>query len=928
MTNDKKEALLDLLSDELNQIIDSEEKLNGKFQVTKSRLENWIIKDSNDGNRRLSLRQKLICILMASSAKDEDDYDGPLLTIHGLGDFLKTTRLRKSREDNSVTGKKAQDSEDFLEKQLDIFEDIIKGRINRLVDKLKKQGYEEFGDSKNAKSYLEGSSFEQLVGILYVHAMAGECYSIEKKPDYLPGITYIKDEMNHEIDFSKQVYYVLCSEDVGDQGFWRWYSNFGLPDNMISVWLDDVGPGIFESDDKVGDLIRCCVLDNRESNLFREANLTFIPYENNDYLTNLKMRIESNKKIVIFMEYKDDLLDFFSFLNSTKPVDLPQMIYFVVLIPDGSEVNMFSHVEKIRYIPRRLTEDEMSEIFWKCCKTRESNSEVDELITKIYRIVFNDRILMGCIGEAYGEYYNQAGSAEAVRLLKEIVSSQTEYNKISVTKTKENEKGIIKYHSKIKINEQQDPGRTITQVLKNKYQTILEDGDRQTLLLLSCLSGWALPEKNYQKWFGIKEECFNRLKKKGWIKEGNIKIELKNVDNSYTWLVKEEKDFYSSVPVFLATSLYTEEEAKRNYDVVYSALDSLLKEVRSEDEIDMDPEVLLFVFQRLMAYLSRWAYKTKDKKEHDEKIYRLQIAAIRLFIENRYYDDAFELLMEMPPRHKNRLEAKALLGVVKFRSTENGRPKFTDNKELFEIEDSYFEDIMKKGHINRLTRESAEILFFTVDSIVDYIFWRWANYMAYIGNKERREFFYENWFSARNMLNGYIDYYGMLYCRFRFTPSSGTIGQQPGYYLLKYLIFSALLELYMHPNPVFFKLAVDNFFAFIRIVRILPDADTRKCSDVRLQLYMDNVIISCLMSDLIAVNNKESPLLNIKDQNLCSYKGFGDSYHCIINEIIRFSGEIGKIQKTYPIYMSKRFSPHLKLMDQFMDNILDHGTMR
>ena len=290
MADDKKDALLNLISDELNQIIYSEERLKGKFKASKSKIENWIKKDSNDGDKNLSFRQKLIRILMASSMKnvDYDAYDGPLLTMRGLGDFLITTRQYKAKEDNTETAEKEKDSEDNIEDQLDIFEYIIKGRINDLVDKLKKQGYEEFGCSIYVKNFLEGSSFEQLVGILYVHAVAGERYRIEKKTAYLPGITYMKDEMKPEIDFSKQVYDVYYSEDVGEQGFWRWYANYGLPDNMIPVWLDDVGPGIFESDDKVGELIRRCVLDDRELDLFAEAGLTFIPYEDNDYLTNLK----------------------------------------------------------------------------------------------------------------------------------------------------------------------------------------------------------------------------------------------------------------------------------------------------------------------------------------------------------------------------------------------------------------------------------------------------------------------------------------------------------------------------------------------------------------------------------------------------------------------------------------------------------------
>ena len=218
------------------------------------------------------------------------------------------------------------------------------------------------------------------------------------------------------------------------------------------------------------------------------------------------------------MEYKDDLANFFAYLNSPTPKDLPAMIYFVLLIPDSVEENLFPHVEKTRYNPKNLTEDEMARIFWQCCKIEES-SEADELIKQIYGILFNDRILMGCIGEAYGEYYNQAGLEEAMQLLRAIVSSQNEYNKIPVSRTTENKKATVKYHSKITLNEKQDPGRTIKQVLKNKYQTLLDNEDRQALLLLSCLSGWALPEEYFQKWFGISEKCFNRLKKKGWIKE-------------------------------------------------------------------------------------------------------------------------------------------------------------------------------------------------------------------------------------------------------------------------------------------------------------------------------------------------------------------------------------------------------------------------
>ena len=265
---------------------------------------------------------------------------------------------------------------------------------------------------------------------------------------------------------------------------------------------------------------------------------------------------------------------------------------------------------------------------------------------------------------------------------------------------------------------------------------------------------------------------------------------------------------------------------------------------------------------------------------------------------------------------------------MKLRSTENGKPKFEENKELFEIEDRYFEDILKKEHINNLTRESAEILFFAVDSIMDYIFWRWANNMAYIGNREKREFFYKNWLPARYMLNGYIAYYEKLYYRYGFAPSSGIIGQLPRYYSLKYTIFSSLLELYMHPDPFYYMRAVDSFFSFITTGRMLPDACTRKCNEVQLHLYMDEVIIRCLMCDLIAVNNIESPLRNIEDQNLCSYRRFDDSFHYIINEVLCFNDEIREIQKAYPIYVSKRFSPHLKIMDRFIEKILEHGTMK
>ena len=186
-----------------------------------------------------------------------------------------------------------------------------------------------------------------------------------------------------------------------------------MPDNTISVWLDDVDPDIFGSDDMVGDLVQHYVLGDEEADLFGEY-MSFIPYEGNDYLTNLRLRIGTDKKILIFVQYNENLSGFIDNLGKILPENLPEEISFAILIPDNTETPRFSDAEEIRYSPKKLTKEEMSQIFWNCCKTKESNSEVDELIGEIYKIVYNDRLLMGYIGEAYGEYYRQVGPAEAL----------------------------------------------------------------------------------------------------------------------------------------------------------------------------------------------------------------------------------------------------------------------------------------------------------------------------------------------------------------------------------------------------------------------------------------------------------------------------------------------------------------------------------
>lgn len=934
MSDEKKKKLLKLISDDLNQIINSEAKLKGKFEATERKIERWILAAIYDEGNSKTRRDKLLQILEACTNFNEEVY----LNGENLGKYLRTSRYYKSKASTVEEIDKVEDSEDAIYKQQNDFEEIIKEKTTGLVSKLKVVAYTEFSDSEQVKNYMEGASFEELVGILYVHAIASELYRIEKKPDILPGILYTKDEMEPKMDFSKQVYFIHYSEDLEKRGFWRWYANDGMPDNTISVWLDDVDPDIFGSDDMVGDLVQHYVLGDEEADLFGEY-MSFIPYEGNDYLTNLRLRIGTDKKILIFVQYNENLSGFIDNLGKILPENLPEEISFAILIPDNTETPRFSDAEEIRYSPKKLTKEEMSQIFWNCCKTKESNSEVDELIGEIYKIVYNDRLLMGYIGEAYGEYYRQVGPAEALQLLKDIVSSQTEYNKIHVrkiSKSEEDKKGsFIKYHSKYHLDEKQDSGRTFTQVLRNVYQMEFNKEEKNFLLLLSCLSGWGLPEEKFQQWFGIGEECFNKFKKKGWIREATIKMEAKDQENSELLWVKEEKDMYASVPVLLASTLNTEEEAKSNYMAVSRALDSFLKEVRNEDEIDMDPDVLLVVFQKLIRYLERWPYKTKDRGEHNQRIYNFEIAAIRLFVENYFYDDAYELLTEMSPKDQKKFEVKALLGIIKFRSYENRKPKYSENKELFEIEKKYFEIEkmysvnLREGKINKdLTRENAEILFFVVDSVMDVLFWGSASYMLDRADKDKIDFFHKNWAPARNMLGGYISIYTDLYQKYGFGPSSGIIGQDPYYYAWKDSFFTSVLNLYIYSDPGHFFIAVDSYFEFIRVRRNLPDNECRKNSEVIMHLYMDEVIVRCLMSDLLAVNNEDNPLLTIRDQNLMAYRGIGGCYHNIVKEAACYWEEIVKIEKTYPLYMHKRFATYMNITYEHLMNMVDHDTKR